>query len=61
MGLGLGRGDEDIGTRAQELGIRERETRDSRDVKLLGCGDAKYGKWESHVKYGTRPQAKYRT
>ena len=32
-----------------------------RDVKLSGCGDAKYGKWESHVKYGTRPQAKYRT
>lgn len=30
-------------------------------IKLLGCGDAKYGKWESHVKYGTRPQVKYRT
>lgn len=27
----------------------------------MGCGDAKYETWESHVKYGIRPEEKYRT
>ena len=53
---GLGRWDACTGT--SDSGARDKGLQ---DVKLLGCGDAKYEKWESHVKYGTRPQAKYRT
>ena len=53
-----GRGRWDACTGTWDSGARDKGFR---DVKLLGCGDAKYGKWESHVKYGTRPQAKYRT
>ena len=49
----LGRVHRNLDSGARDKGFR--------DVKLLRCGDAKYGKWESHVKYGTRPQAKYRT
>lgn len=44
-----GRGRWDACTGTWDSGARDKGFR---DVKLLGCGDAKYGKWESHVKYG---------
>ena len=53
-----GRGRWDACTGTWDAGTRDKGFR---DVKLLRCGEAKYGKWESHVKYRTRPQAKYRT
>ena len=53
-----GRGRWDACTGTWDSGARDKGFR---DVKLLGCGYAKYGKWESHVKYRKRLQAKYRT
>ena len=53
-----GRGCWDACTGTCDSGVRDKGLR---GVKLLGCGDAKYGTLESHVKYGTLPQARYKT